>query len=340
MPLLAPDELAAIRRPYRAASLLPGRAYHDPAFWAWEREHLFGRDWLVAGRAEDLTAGEIAVSIGGEAVRVGGSPSAPAVVEPPDGRAATWQGFVFVSLASSGPALADQLGDLVDRLAPLDLARLRVTRRLDYEAGANWKLIAENYSECYHCPGLHPQLNHLTPYDEGGDFEPQAGAWQGGWMNLVRGAETMSVDGRRNGRPLLPGLPDEDACRIGYYVVWPLTFLSVHPDYLLVHRLLPDGPTRTRIACEMLVDPDAAARPGFTLDDAVAFWDTTNRQDWHVCELQQRGTMSRSWRAGRYATNEPSVHAFDCMVADRYAGDGIVTRRTVRDRYDAPPPRG
>lgn len=57
-----------------------------------------------------------------------------------------------------------------------------------------------------------------------------------------------------------------------------------------------------------------------------------------MCELQQRGTGSRSWRAGRYATNEPSVHAFDCMVADRYADDGIVTRRTVRDRYDTPPP--
>ena len=58
----------------------------------------------------------------------------------------------------------------------------------------NWKFIAENYSECYHCPGVHPQLNKLTPYDLGGDFEPH-GAWQGGWMELVGEAETMALDG-------------------------------------------------------------------------------------------------------------------------------------------------
>ena len=71
----------------------------------------------------------------------------------------------------------------------------------------------------------------------------------------------------------------------------------------------------------------------------MAFWDLTNRQDWHVCELQQRGTRSRSWVAGRYSNNEPSVQAFDLMVAARYAGDPIVGRPTVRERYDAPPPR-
>ena len=41
-----------------------------------------------------------------------------------------------------------------------------------YEVDANWKFIAENYSECYHCPGVHPQLNKLTPYDLGGDYDP------------------------------------------------------------------------------------------------------------------------------------------------------------------------
>ena len=337
--LLTTDEVAAVRRPYRAASLLPGRAYHDAPFWDHEVERFFGRDWLVAGRTEELERG-IDVTVAGRRVRiVPGRSGEPALIEPGGARMATWQGFVFVSLAADGPALADQLGDLVDRLAPLDLGRLRVAARLPYEVRANWKLLGENYSECYHCPGLHPQLNHLTPYDEGGDWEPLAGAWQGGWMNLVPGAETLSVDGSRHGRPLLPGLPEEDACRVGYYVLWPTTFLSVHPDYLLVHRLLPDAPDRTRVTCDLLVDPAVAAQPGFTIDDAVRFWDKTNRQDWHVCELQQRGTGSRSWTAGRYATNEPSVQAFDAMVVDRYVEDGFVSRRTVRDRYDLPPPK-
>ena len=81
------------------------------------------------------------------------------------------------------------------------------------------------------------------------------------------------------------------------------------------------------------------AAPGFDPSDAIAFWDLTNRQDWHVCELQQRGTRSRSWVAGRYSNQEPSVHAFDLMAVDRYAADGVGTKRTVRSRYDVPPPK-
>ena len=73
-------------------------------------------------------------------------------------------------------------------------ATLRVAHTETYEVDANWKFIAENYSECYHCPGIHPQLNKLTPYDLGGDFAPD-GPWQGGWMELVDDAETMALDG-------------------------------------------------------------------------------------------------------------------------------------------------
>jgi phenylpropionate dioxygenase-like ring-hydroxylating dioxygenase large terminal subunit len=246
---------------------------------------------------------------------------------------------VFVSLAPDGPALADQLGDLVDRLGRFDLGALRRVHRAEYEVGANWKLIAENYSECYHCPGLHPQLNRLTPYDLGGDFEPD-GAWQGGWMELTGDAETMALDGgRRHGRPALRGMSETDERCVFYYLVWPATFVSLHPDYALVHRLVPRAADRTTVVCDWLFDPATAASAGFDATDAIEFWDLTNRQDWHVCELQQRGTASRSWRAGRFSTNEASVHAFDLMCADRYANDGLVSRRTIRERYDVPPPK-
>ena len=197
--------------------------------------------------------------------------------------------------------------------------------------------MAENYSECYHCPGIHPQLNKLTPYDLGGDYAPE-GPWQGGWMELVDDAETMALDGgHRAGRPAMAGITELDDRRIYYYLLWPTTFLSIHPDYLLVHRLVPAGPDHTRIVCQWLFEPSTIAAPGFDPSDAVGFWDLTNRQDWHVCELQQRGTRSRSWTAGRYSNQEPSVHAFDLMVVDRYAEDGTESRRTVRHRYDVPP---
>jgi phenylpropionate dioxygenase-like ring-hydroxylating dioxygenase large terminal subunit len=313
--LLAPDELVAIRRPYRAASLLPGRAYHDGAMHEFERREWFGRDWIVIGRVED-------------------EPAVPA-----GARAEAWQGFVFATFDAATPALKTWLDDLVPHLARFDFGRLRSAHRIDYDIAANWKLVAENYSECYHCPGLHPQLNHLTPYDLGGDFVTE-GPWQGGWMELTGAAQTMALGGGgRGGRPALPGMTAIDERRIVYYLVWPTLFLSLHPDYLLVHRLTPDGPERTRIACDWLFDPDTMAGPDFDPTDAIEFWDITNRQDWHVCELQQRGTASRSWVAGRYSNQEPSVHAFDLMVADRYAADGIHSRRTVRERYDVPVPK-
>jgi glycine betaine catabolism A len=393
---LTPEEIAAVRKPYRAASLLPGRAYHDAEIHEFERSEWFRRDWIAVGREED--AGEAGTyflaEVDDEALIVVRARDGmlrafynvcrhrgTAVVEEPCGKAvrfqcpyhawiydldgslirakhtddlddfslgeyglapvrlATWQGFVFVSLDPAAEPLEAWLGDLVPHLGRFDFGALRVAHTVTYEVDANWKFIGENYSECYHCPGIHPQLNKLTPYDLGGDFSPD-GPWQGGWMELVEDAETMALEGgHRAGRPAMRGMTPIDDRRIYYYLVWPSTFLSIHPDYLLVHRLEPAGPDHTRIVCQWLFEPEAIAAPGFDPSDAIAFWDLTNRQDWHVCELQQRGTRSRSWTAGRYSNQEPSVHAFDLMAVDRYASDGIGSRRTVRSRYDIPTPK-
>ncbi|MEA2611573.1 MAG: glycine betaine catabolism [Chloroflexota bacterium] len=393
---LTPEEIAAVRKPYRAASLLPGRAYHDPAIHEFERAEWFRRDWVAVGREEDAEApgSYFLATVDDEPlIVVRGRDSVlrafynvcrhrgTAVVEEPCGKAvrfqcpyhawiydlegrlirakhtddlddfslegfglasvqlATWQGFVFISLDPEAEPLEAWLGDLVPHLARFDFSGLRVAHTETYEVDSNWKFIAENYSECYHCPGIHPQLNKLTPYDLGGDYSPD-GPWQGGWMELVDDAETMALDGgHRAGRPAMHGMTEIDDRRIYYYLVWPSTFLSIHPDYLLVHRLEPAGPGHTRVVCEWLFETATIAAPGFDPSDAIAFWHLTNQQDWHVCELQQRGTRSRSWTAGRYSNQEPSVHAFDLMAVDRYADDGVGSRRTVRSRYDIPPPK-
>jgi Rieske 2Fe-2S family protein len=256
-------------------------------------------------------------------------------------RLETWQGFIFLNLDPEAAPLGAQLGDFMDHWSRFDFTTLRSAKRIEYDVKANWKFIAENYSECYHCPGVHPQLNKLTPYDLGGDFDPN-GAWQGGWMELVDSAETMALDGghgSRDGRPSMTGITERDERCVYYYLVWPTTFLSIHPDYLLVHRLVPMGPDRTTVVCEFLFEAETVAAPDFDPSEAVAFWDLTNGQDWHVCELQQRGTRSSSWVAGRYSNAEASVHAFDQMVADRYVGESSWTKRIVREHYDQPVPK-
>jgi Rieske 2Fe-2S family protein len=239
-------------------------------------------------------------------------------------RLAAWQGFVFVDLSGEAPPLAETLGDLPGHLARYELAGLRRARRIEYDVAANWKAIVENYEECYHCPGVHPQLNKITPYNLG-EYLPGEGPWIGSWMEVVGEHETLSLDGGAHGRPPLAGTRPEDLKRVYYFVLWPNLLISLHPDYLMSHWLWPEEPGRTRVVCEWFFDPATMARADFDPEDAIGFWDLTNRQDWHVCELQQAGTRSRAYTAGRYSGIEGSVHAFDLMVADRYAGDGVVT---------------
>ena len=247
----------------------------------------------------------------------------------------TWAGFVFVNIDGDAGALTDYLADLPATVARFPIASLRRARRIEYEVGANWKVIGENYSECYHCPGVHPQLNRLSPYDRGRNLESR-GPWAGGWMELIDDAATMSTDGHAHGRPPLAGIGADDTRRVYYFVVWPNLLLSLHPDYVMTHQVWPIDAERSRVVCEWLFEPQTMARKDFDPGDAVEFWDLTNRQDWAVCERQQAGTRSRAYVAGRYSLMEDMVHAFDLMVADGYAGDGVTTRFAPRhDKWSA-----
>ena len=250
-----------------------------------------------------------------------------------------WQGFLFVNIDPAAPPLLDYLNDLPAAVGSHPIGGLRRARRIEYHVDANWKVIGENYSECYHCPGVHPQLNRLSPYDRGMNLESD-GPWAGGWMELIEEAATMSTDGGSHGRPPLRGIGHENMRRVYYFVVWPNLLLSLHPDYVMTHQVWPVDAERSRVVCEWLFDPDVMARPDFDPSDAVDFWDLTNRQDWAVCERQQAGTRSSAYVAGRYSLMEDMVHAFDLMIADGYAQDGVVTRFEPRhDKWSTAPRR-
>ncbi len=235
-----------------------------------------------------------------------------------------WQGSIFLNISGTAGPLLDYLDDMPDYFERYDLAGLKRVRQIDYEVKANWKAIIENYSECYHCPGVHPQLNKITPYNMG-EWLPSAGPWTGSWMPVVGDYETLTMDGKLHGRDFVEGTEESDHGKIYYFVVWPNLLISLHPDYLMTHRVVPIAPDRTYVACEWFFEPASVATPDFDASDAIDFWDLTNRQDWAVCEMQQAGTKSRAYTAGRYTGMEAGVHSFDLHVADRYANDGIVT---------------
>lgn len=239
-------------------------------------------------------------------------------------RLETEHGFVFISLHDSGEPLSATLGTLPDTFARYPLSELRCAVRMEYDVAANWKALMENYSECYHCPGVHPLLNHLTPYNLGGYLTGE-GRWAGSWMELVGEHETLSMDGKANGRPPLPGTRPEDLNRVYYAWIWPNLLFSLHPDYLMTHQVWPVNAERSNVVCRLYFHPETMAQADFDPTGAAEFWDLTNRQDWHVCELQQAGTRSPAYTPGRYSAIETMVHTFDALIADRYADDGVTT---------------
>jgi Rieske 2Fe-2S family protein len=219
-----------------------------------------------------------------------------------------WNGMVFGSQNPRHP-LAEILKPLTPLVANWQIDSLVVAASLDYQVAANWKLIVQNFSECYHCPIVHPQLNRLTPFRSAENQIAGGGPVAGGPMRLAADAQTMSTTGQLAGTPL-SSLSDEQKRRVYYYSIFPTLFLSPHPDYVLVHRLHPAAVDATRVECQILSGGDQAGA-GAGLKAAVEFWDQTNRQDWAMCERSQQGVRSPGFRPGPYSDLESLLAEFD-----------------------------
>jgi phenylpropionate dioxygenase-like ring-hydroxylating dioxygenase large terminal subunit len=277
-----------------------------------------------------------------------------------------WEGFVFVNLANSGPLTSilshshssaltgasrpslpagekrerrkqDGFVSLEDWFAPLNgkfshwnMSALRSAKRIEYDVRANWKLMFENYSECYHCPGVHPELSKISPYDSA-ENDLTEGPFLGGFMRIANGRSlTMSGNAcalgiadssrardhapayNRNSSQKIEDDHEHDGKnRVFYYSIFPNMLLSLHPDYVMVHQLQPQSAERTLILCDWFFHPDAFNHSDFDPDDAIQFWDMVNRQDWHVCELSQEGIASRAYEPGPYSARESIPAAWD-----------------------------
>ena len=119
-------------------------------------------------------------------------------------------------------------------------------------------------------------------------------------------------------RPPISGVEGDLLRRVLYFLLFPNTLVSLHPDYVMLHTLWPRAVDRTEVVCDWLFEPATMAQEGFDASDAVEFWDQVNREDWEVCRLTQLGLQTTGFEPGRYTTQEGDVHAFDTMVAERY----------------------
>ena len=229
-----------------------------------------------------------------------------------------WHGWVFVDRAGRGGPFEEHVGELEAILAPYDGARLATAETHEYDVAANWKVLLENFQECYHCPMIHPELCRVSPPESGENLEPE-GDWVGGWMDLRTGAETMSLDGRSGG-VAMARLDEHERRTVMYVVVLPNLLLSLHPDYVMTHVLTPLAPERTRVRCSWAFPADVVGAPGFDPGYAVDFWDLTNRQDWAACESVQRGMRAPGYRPGPLAPSEDGVHQLVRLLARAYLG--------------------
>ena len=238
-----------------------------------------------------------------------------------------WHGWLFANASGEAPPFEEHVGNLGELIENHRPGELVAGVRHSYEVGANWKIIVENYHECYHCSVIHPELTRVSPPTSSVNLEPE-GAWVGGPMLLADGTETMSLTGKSHA-PRLPHLTEGQERKIYYFGLFPNLLISIHPDYVLTHRLRPLAPDRTAIECEWLFSREAVESEGFDPSYASDFWDITNRQDWRACEGVQRGVSSRGYRQGPLSPREDAVYQFITLVARGYL-EGEVSRPAMR----------
>ena len=183
----------------------------------------------------------------------------------------------------------------------------------------------ENYNECYHCAGVHPELCRLVPaFKQGGGAELD---WERGIPHR-EGAWTFTATGTTERAPF-SGLDDDERTRHKGELIYPNFMLSLSAEHVAAFALFPRGPAKTTIVCDFLFDPAEMAKPGFDPSDVVDFWDLVNRQDWRICESVQAGMRSQAFRYGYYAPMEDAS-----LDIRRYIASFGKLRMTKRNEYD------
>lgn len=247
------------------------------------------------------------------------------------------EGLIFISLAKAAPPFDRAQADLSAYMRPFQLDRARVASRERYVLRTNWKLLAENFRECYHCGPVHPEYcravigaNQLE--DISGVVTERRPGWEAKGLAtkfidftdatshmavrypLRPGVESYSLDGKAVSRPMGEHR-DHDAGVVGL-VVLPGFWVDGVADYVWTMRVTPMGASQIVIDATWFVD--GAAQEGVDYDVARLreFWEVTGGQDWTLCENNFRGVESSRYRPGPYAPAEAQVAKF----VDWYVG--------------------
>lgn len=219
-----------------------------------------------------------------------------------------WLGYAWVCLADAPPSFEDDVqGAVVERLGGLaaidryEIDELEVGRRITYDVQANWKLVIENFMECYHCATIHPELTEVLPEFADGYA---AQYYVGHGAEFGDDVKGFTIDGGE-GFDTLSGVADEQERRYYAITVKPTVFINLVPDHVIFHRMFPIAPDRTIIECDWLYSKDVVAS-GKDVSRSVELFHRVNVQDFDACERCQPAMASRAYRNGGVLV--PSEH--------------------------------
>jgi glycine betaine catabolism A len=229
-----------------------------------------------------------------------------------------WSGFIFVKLSSDDRDLAPDLG--LDALRNWPMDDLVTGHRMVKDLACNWKVFWDNYNECLHCPGIHPELCDMVPvYKKGIMSASEAPDWQPGSepnSNLKPGAQTWTMTGAACG-PEFPNLTErERANGYNFVTLYPSMYVVAHVDYVRSVRLMPTGPDTMRLTAEWHFPRATLDQPGFDAAQVAAFAKIVMAQDGDAAEMNQRGMRSPAFSRGTLMPQEFDIYRFHNWVQD------------------------
>ena len=220
---------------------------------------------------------------------------------------AEWERFIYINLSDKPNDFALEFSPLMNYFSEWEMGGLLTIKSKTYHVNCNWKLIIQNFSECYHCPIIHPTLANITPY-LGGRNDMVSGPFLGGYMKIK--SDSITKNGKLCG-PIFGKLSAKNVNRVYYYSLFPNMLLSLHPDYVMYHVVWPISSDKCTINCSWLFSHKINEDSDYKPENAIDFWDKTNLEDWKICEQSYLGIKSNKYSPGPYSGQESLLAAYD-----------------------------
>ncbi|MGB7848414.1 MAG: SRPBCC family protein [Candidatus Acidiferrum sp.] len=222
-------------------------------------------------------------------------------------RCETWEQFIFVNFALEGASLTEYLGNIPELAREFSFAGLEFAERREYIVNCNWKVYVDNYLEGYHIPIVHPGLMKEIDYPS---YRCETFRYHSQQLGPVK--ETKPGDAHE--RVYAPGTGLKDAL---YFWVFPNLMLNIYPDNISTNLIVPLSHDKTLTIFEWYFHDAASEKIRERAAKAIAFSETVQQEDMHICEAVQRGLQSAIYDRGRYSVKrENGVHHFHMLLRE------------------------